>query len=95
MSGGDYRFRHFLSFSSRKEEGMIIWKDKNYFDRKTVRANFDFLPLDNLSLSLNTSYSRIDAIMPPSDNHIYGLMYNTLVAYSPVSYTHLTLPTKA
>ena len=83
MSGGDYRFRHFLSFSSRNEEGMIIWKDKNYFDRKTVRANFDFLPLDNLSLSLNTSYSSIDAIMPPSDNHIYGLMYNTLVAYSP------------
>ena len=83
MSGGSYRFRHFLSFSSRNEEGMIIWKNRNNFKRNTFRANFDFSLLDNLTMSLNSSYSTIDATMPPSDNHIYGVIYNTLVAYSP------------
>ena len=83
MSGGDYKFRHFLSFSKRHEEGMIIWKDRNFYDRNTFRANFDFIPKDNLTISLNSSYSTLDAIMPPSDNHIYGVMYNTLVAFNP------------
>jgi len=83
MSGGDYKFRHFLSFSKRHEEGMIIWKDRNFYDRNTFRGNFDFIPQDNLTISLNSSYSTLDAIMPPSDNHIYGVMYNTLVAFNP------------
>tara|TARA_B100001758_G_scaffold208468_1_gene190117 strand:+ start:2685 stop:5882 length:3198 start_codon:yes stop_codon:yes gene_type:complete len=83
MSGGDYTFRHFISLSRRHEEGMVMWKDKNYFDRNTLRANFDIIPKDNLTLSLNTSYSTIDATMPPSDNHIYSVSYNTLVAYNP------------
>lgn len=83
MSGGDYTFRHFLSLSRRHEEGMVMWKDKNYFDRNTLRANFDLIPQDNLTLSFNTSYSTIDATMPPSDNHIYSVSYNTLVAYNP------------
>lgn len=83
MSGGDYRFRHFLSFSRRHEEGMILWKDRNFYDRNTLRANFDFIPQENLTISLNSSYSTLDAIMPPGDNHIYGVMYNTLVAFNP------------
>ena len=83
MSGGDYTFRHFISLSQRHEEGMVMWKDKNYFDRNTLRANFDIIPQDNLTLSFNTSYSTIDATMPPSDNHIYSITYNTLVAYNP------------
>jgi len=83
MSGGNYVFRHFVSISRRHEEGMVIWKDKNYFDRNTLRANFDIIPQDNLTLSLNTSYSTLDAAMPPSDNHIYSVSYNTLVAFNP------------
>ena len=83
MSGGNYVFRHFVSISRRHEEGMVIWKDKNYFDRNTLRANFDIMPQDNLTLSLNTSYSTLDATMPPSDNHIYSVSYNTLVAFNP------------
>ena len=86
MSGGNYVFRHFVSISRRHEEGMVIWKDKNYFDRNTLRANFDIMPQDNLTLSLNTSYSTLDATMPPSDNHIYSVSYNTLVAFSPWHY---------
>ena len=83
VSGGDYKSRYFGSFSRRHEEGMIIWKDNNKFDRSTLRANFDFLPQDNLKLSLNSSYSILDSRVPPSDNHIYGILYNTLVAFEP------------
>jgi len=83
MSGGDYTFRHFISLSQRHEEGMVMWKDKNFFDRNTLRANFDIIPQDNITLSFNTSYSTLDAVMPPSDNHIYSISYNTLVAYNP------------
>ena len=83
VNGGDYKSRYFVSFSNRYEEGMIIWKEKNNFNRSTIRANFDFLPQENLKLSINSSYSDVDTKIPPSDNNIYGVLYNTLVSYEP------------
>ena len=43
---------------------MVIWKDKTTLT-EILRANFDIMPKDKLTLSLNTSYSTIDAIMLP------------------------------
>jgi len=83
VSGGDYNARYFLSFSNRYEEGMLIWKHQNNFDRRSIRGNFDLLPQDNLKLSLNTSYSNYTAKIPHSDFSIYGAISGTLITFNP------------
>ncbi len=83
VSGGDYKARYFISFSNRYEEGMLIWKHQNYFDRTSIRGNFDLLPQDNLKLSLSTSYSAYTAKIPHSDNSIYGTISGTLISFFP------------
>ncbi|NIR47165.1 hypothetical protein GWO43_01575, partial [candidate division KSB1 bacterium] len=61
---------------SRIEDGII---NRNRFDRKNVRANFDIIPSERLTVRVNANYSYSENERPDNDNNIFGFLGNTLL----------------
>ncbi|MFQ5650079.1 MAG: TonB-dependent receptor domain-containing protein [bacterium] len=80
-SGGSNFIRYFAALDSRVEEGIL---EPNRLDRKNVRANFDVVPNDKLTLSLSSSYTFSTVERPSNDNNLFGYLINTTI--NPTSY---------
>ncbi len=86
-SGGSDILRYFASFDSRIEDGII---NRNRFDRKNVRANFDIIPNERLTVRVNANYSYSENERPDNDNNIFGFLGNTLLFSFPYAFTDST-----
>ena len=65
--------KYFFSGSGDATEGVM----PNDLEKKfTVRANIDFLPLKNLAVSWNTSYTNDNVANTPAGNNAHGLTLN-------------------
>lgn len=83
-SGGSDILRYFASFDSRVEDGII---NNNKLDRKSIRANFDIIPNDKLTVRVNANYSYSNNKRPDNDNNIFGFLGNTLLFSFPFAFT--------
>ena len=71
--GTNNNVRYFVSVGNDATEGVL----PNDFDRKyNVRANFDFTPARNLSVSWNSSYTNDHLNNTPAGNNAQGLTLN-------------------
>ena len=74
VSGGTANnVRYFLSGSSSSAEGVLpLDLDRKY----NVRANLDFSPLKNVTVSWNSSYSNSNIANTPAGNNAHGITLN-------------------
>ncbi|WP_412060261.1 TonB-dependent receptor domain-containing protein [Rubrivirga sp. IMCC45206] len=84
VSGGAPSVRYFAQFDTRNEEGIM---PGNYQDRRSLRANFEAFPLNNLSVSANAGYTFNTVGTPQNDNNLFGYLGNTLLSTRPYNFT--------
>jgi TonB-dependent starch-binding outer membrane protein SusC len=77
VSGGGESLQYFVSGSLTDNKG-VLPLDRE--ERTTVRGNFTFSPLDRLTLSWNSQYTRNDIRQTPSGNNAHGLTLNAFRA---------------
>ena len=100
ISGGTDKANYYLSYNNYAEDGIL---EKNKVNRNTFRSNTSFkLFNDRLKLTQNINYSFIKANPKPFGSLDEAYRQAPIVPayypsgqFGPVSYTHLTLPTKA
>lgn len=73
VSGGTEQVQYFVSGSLDDEEGVLPLDQQ---DRIVTRGNFTFSPLDRLTLTWNTQYTRNSIQNTPSGNNAHGLTLN-------------------
>lgn len=83
-AGGTNILRYFAAFDSRIEDGITR---NNALNRKSIRANFDVVPNDQLTFRVNTNYTYNDLRRPNNDNNILGYLGNTLLFSFPFAFT--------
>lgn len=74
VSGGTANnVRYFLSAGSSSSEGVLpLDLDRKY----TVRANMDFVPVKNLTIAWNSSYTNNNLQNTPAGNNAHGITLN-------------------
>ena len=75
LNGNSGGLGYFLSYGYRDEQGII---EQNGLIRNSVRANFEFSPINDLSVTIAGSYSNSDVQRPQGDNNIlsdYSVKY--------------------
>ncbi len=77
VSGGTNEVRYFTSLNQRYEQGL---GPGNTLDRQTFRGNFDAYPNEELTISVNTSYTFNEIERPQADNNIFGYLGNLILA---------------
>jgi len=83
-AGGTNTLRYYASFDSRIEDGIT---NNNSLNRKTLRANIDVVPNNQLTFRVNANYSYNNIHRPENDNNIFGYLGNTLLFSSPFVFT--------
>jgi TonB-dependent starch-binding outer membrane protein SusC len=78
--GGGANYGYYTSVNSEAEDGVL---PNNGFNRKAARVNFNWVPLQNLTLDAGVGITRSQADLPDNDNNIFGWLGNS----------HLGLPT--
>ena len=73
VRGGADRYSYFISGDHDGQNGVL---HNNYFRRNNGRANFQAGIMENLTLNLNVSYVRTDALEPLSDNSSNSIIRN-------------------
>ncbi len=76
VAGGTESSRYYLSLGKRYEQGLTR---NNYMDRQNIRLNIDALPMENLKISVTTTYADNNLERPENDNNIFGYLGNTVV----------------
>jgi TonB-dependent SusC/RagA subfamily outer membrane receptor len=71
--GGGENYNFYISGDKNSEEGVYF---NNYSERTSGRANFGFVPTENLNINLNTSYTRTEVQMPIANNGSNGILRN-------------------
>jgi TonB-linked SusC/RagA family outer membrane protein len=71
--GGGENYNFYISGDRNSEEGVYY---NNYSERTAGRANFGFVPSENLNINLNTSYTRTEVQMPIANNGSNGILRN-------------------
>lgn len=79
LTGGIQGIRYYTSFQSRAERGLI--PSQNAMDRQSVRLNLNALPVNNLSVDVNTSFIWNNIQRPLGDNNIFAFSTNILGYY--------------
>ncbi len=83
-SGGSNTLRYFTSFDSRIEDSITR---NNSLNRKTIRANLDVIPNNQLTFRINANYTYNNIKRPQNDNNILGYLGNTLLFSFPYAFT--------
>jgi len=73
-SGGGDVMRYFLSGSLENNDGVLVLDNESKY---YVRGNFDFSPVNNLEISLNTSYTKNNIQNTPAGNNAQGITLNS------------------
>ncbi len=72
--GGGANYGYYTSLNSEAEDGVL---PNNGFDRKAGRVNFNWLPLQNLTLDAGVGITRSRTDLPDNDNNIFGWLGNS------------------
>lgn len=74
VSGGTVsNTRYFLSFASDNNDGVMPLDNERKYN---IRANFDLIPLKNMAVSWNSSYTNDNLSNTPAGNNAAGLTLN-------------------
>ncbi len=73
VAGGGQALQYFISGQTEANEGVL---PNDSEDKVNLRGNFTFTPLSNLSLQVNTSYTRTDISNTATGNNAHGLTLN-------------------
>jgi TonB-dependent starch-binding outer membrane protein SusC len=76
MNGNAGGLGYFVSYGRRDEQGFIA---QNSLLRESVRGNFSFSPISEVSVSLTGFYSSSDVQRPQGDNNIFSIYANNLL----------------
>ncbi len=74
VRGGGEAYNFYISGEKNDEEGTFI---NNFSNRQSARANFGFVPSQSLNFSTNVGYSRLDQMVPQSDNSSNSVLRNS------------------
>ena len=69
INGSSGGLGYLLSYGRRDEDGII---NQNYLNREGFRGNFDFSPMSEVSVSINTNYNVSTIGRPQGDNNIFS-----------------------
>ena len=75
LNGNSGGLGYFLSYGYRDEQGII---EQNGLTRHSVRTNFEFSPINDLTVTMTGSYANSDVQRPQGDNNIlsdYAVKY--------------------
>jgi TonB-dependent starch-binding outer membrane protein SusC len=72
--GGGENFSFFVSGDRDLEQGIF---HNSEFTRNSGRANFQVFPSETLNLSVSSSYTRSNTMLPNNDNSSWGMLRNT------------------
>lgn len=72
--GGGANYGYYTSLNSEAEDGVL---PNNGFNRKAGRVNFNWLPLQNLTLDAGIGITRTRTDLPDNDNNIFGWLGNS------------------
>jgi len=72
--GGGDRFNYYLSAEKSDEQGIYY---NNYSDRTSARANFGFVPNEQLNFNVNISYAQTEVKMPLSNDSEFAILRNS------------------
>jgi outer membrane receptor protein involved in Fe transport len=75
VRGGTGDLNYYTSAQFGREEGVI---DPQGSQDYGLRANFQYTPLDDLSIKVNNSYTRRDVTWIPSGNNAEGFLLNSI-----------------
>lgn len=81
VSGKSGIFNYYAGYTVRDEEGIVF---QNNYTRESVRANFEVVPSNEVSLKFSSNYVWSDNQRPYNDNNVLGWLGNTLLF--PTSY---------
>jgi TonB-dependent SusC/RagA subfamily outer membrane receptor len=73
VAGGGQALQYFISAQTESNEGVLPNDDE---DKINLRGNFTFTPLSNLSVQVNSSYTRTDVSNTATGNNAHGLTLN-------------------
>lgn len=71
LRGGGEDYGVYLSAGVDDEQGTL---PNNEYQRANLRANFDFMPSDNLRVDVSSGLYRTEVALPHNDNNIYGYL---------------------
>jgi len=71
--GGGERFNFYISGEKSAEQGVYY---NNYSDRTSARANFGFVPSEQLNFNVNVSYAQTEVQMPLANNASNSVLRN-------------------
>ena len=73
VAGGAQTLQYFISGQMDNNQGVM---PKDYEDKKGVRGNFTFTPINALTVQVNSAYNRTDISNTPAGNNAQGLTLN-------------------
>ncbi len=73
VSGGGQALQYYISGQADLNEGVLPLDEEN---KSSIRGNFTFAPLSNLTMQVNSGYTRIDIEHTPAGNNAQGLILN-------------------
>ncbi len=71
LRGGGERYGVFVSLGADEDNGTL---PSNYYGHLSGRANFDFVPRENLRMEFGFGLIRTETALPNNDNNIYGYL---------------------
>jgi TonB-linked SusC/RagA family outer membrane protein len=69
--GGGDSYGYYVSFGLDNEDGTL---PNNSMERRTGRANFNFIPHSTLSIDAGVGLTQNDVLLPMNDNNVYGFL---------------------
>jgi TonB-linked SusC/RagA family outer membrane protein len=72
--GGGANYGHYTSLNSETEDGVL---PNNGFERRSGRVNFNWIPVQNLTLDAGVGITRSRTDLPDNDNNIFGWLGNS------------------
>src|SRR5690606_10739110 len=73
VSGGGQALQYYISGQADLNQG-VLPLDKE--DKGSIRGNFTFTPLADLSMQVSAGYTRVDVSNTPAGNNAQGLILN-------------------
>jgi TonB-dependent SusC/RagA subfamily outer membrane receptor len=73
VAGGGQNLQYFISGQLDDNTGVL---PQDYEDKKGVRGNFTFTPINQVTVQVNSAYNRTDIRNTPAGNNAQGLILN-------------------
>lgn len=73
VAGGGQNLQYFISGQLDDNTGVL---PQDYEDKRGVRGNFTFTPINQVTVQVNSAYNRIDIRNTPAGNNAQGLILN-------------------